>query len=133
MPGLRRVLVFAKRTAYDRYIRQQGVPRVKELLARGDVDAARLTQQAGRTIGEVMATVVCLLNPGVVLIAGALASAPLLTGVRETLYPLSLPRATRHLTMQLATLGEHAAIVGLARLLVDREFSPDAVNARLAS
>lgn len=124
--------------AVARELTEIGIPAssgrdVRELLARGDVDAARLTQQAGRTIGEVMATVVCLLNPGVVLIAGALASAPLLTGVRETLYPLSLPRATRHLTMQLATLGEHAAIVGLARLLVDREFSPDAVNARLAS
>ena len=124
--------------AVARELTEIGVPAssgrdVQELLARGDVDAARLTQQAGRTIGEVMATVVCLLNPGVVLIAGALASAPLLTGVRETLYPLSLPRATRHLTMQLATLGEHAAIVGLARLLVDREFSPAAVNARLAN
>lgn len=106
---------------------------VGALLAQGDVDAARLTQQAGRTIGEVMATVVCLLNPGVVLVAGALASAPLLTGMRETLYPLSLPRATRHLTMQLATLGEGAAIVGLTRLVVDREFSAAAVNARLAA
>ncbi len=106
---------------------------VGALLAQGDVDAERLTQQAGRTIGEVMATVVCLLNPGVVLIAGALASTSLLTGIRETLYPLSLPRATRHLTLQLGSLGEDAAIVGLTRLLVDREFSPAAINARLTT
>ena len=45
-----------------------------------------LTQEAGRRIGEVMATVVCVLNPGVVLIGGALASAPLLAGIRETHY-----------------------------------------------
>ena len=46
----------------------------------GNADAARLTQQAGRRIGEVMATVVCLLNPEVLLIGGDLASAPLLAG-----------------------------------------------------
>jgi len=104
---------------------------VRELLRVGNADAARLTQRAGRRIGEVMATVVCLLNPEVVLIGGALASAPLLAGIRETLYKLSLPRATRHLTLQLGALGEDAAIAGLTRLLVDHEFSPDAVNARL--
>jgi predicted NBD/HSP70 family sugar kinase len=104
---------------------------VRALLRAGNADAARLTQQAGRRIGEVMATVVCLLNPEVVLIGGALASAPLLAGIRETLYKLSLPRATRHLTLQLGALGEDAAIAGLTRLLVDHEFSADAVNARL--
>ncbi len=101
-------------------------------LAAGDADAARLTQEAGRRIGEVMATVVSVLNPGVVLLGGALASTPLLAGVRETLYPRSLPRATRHLTVALATLGDDAASVGMARLLVENEFSPAAVNARLA-
>ncbi len=104
---------------------------MRELLRAGNADAARLTQQAGRRIGEVMATVVCLLNPEVVLIGGALASAPLLAGIRETLYKLSLPRATRHLTLQLGALGEDAAIAGLTRLVVDHEFSADAVNARL--
>ena len=97
---------------------------VRELLRAGNADAARLTQQAGRRIGEVMATVVCLLNPEVVLIGGALASAPLLAGIRETLYRLSLPRATRHMALQLGSLGEDAAVVGLTRLVVDHEFSP---------
>ena len=124
--------------AVARELTEIGIPAtsgrdVGALLARGDVDAARLTQQAGRTIGEVMATVVCLLNPGVVLVGGALASPPLLSGMQETLYPLSLPRATRHLTRRLATLGEGAALVGLTRLLVDREFSATAGTARLAA
>jgi predicted NBD/HSP70 family sugar kinase len=104
---------------------------VRDLLRAGNADAARLTQEAGRRIGEVMATVVSLLNPEVVLIGGALASAPLLAGIRETLYKLSLPRATRHLTLHLGALGEDAAIVGLTRLLVDHEVSAEAVNARL--
>jgi predicted NBD/HSP70 family sugar kinase len=104
---------------------------VGELLRAGNADAARLTQEAGRRIGEVMATVVSLLNPELVLIGGALASAPLLAGIRETLYRLSLPRATRHLTLQLGTLGDDAPLVGLTRLLVDHEFSAEAVNTRL--
>ena len=104
---------------------------VGALLAQGDADAARLTQAAGRAIGDVMATVVCLLNPGEVVIGGALASVPLLTGVRETLYPRSLPRATRHLTVHLAALGEDAAAAGLAAMVVEREYSAAAVNALL--
>jgi predicted NBD/HSP70 family sugar kinase len=104
---------------------------VRALLQAGNVDAARLAQQAGRLIGDVMSTVVCLLNPEVVLIGGALASASLLAGIRETLYRLALPRATRHLTLQLGTLGEDAALKGLTRLVVDHVFSPEAVNRRL--
>jgi predicted NBD/HSP70 family sugar kinase len=101
-------------------------------LAAGDTDAARLTQQAGRVIGEVVATVVSLLNPGEVVLGGMLASAPLLTGVRETLYPRSLPRATRHLTVSLSTLEHRAATVGLAALVVDREYSASAVDSALS-
>lgn len=104
---------------------------VRELLRAGNAEAARLTQQAGRQIGEVMATVVCLLNPEVVLIGGAMASAPLLSGIRETLYRVSLPRATRHMTLQLGSLGDDAAVVGLTRLVVDSQFSAEAVNQRL--
>jgi predicted NBD/HSP70 family sugar kinase len=106
---------------------------VRELLRASNADASRLTQQAGRRIGEVMATVVCLLNPEVVLIGGALASAPLLAGIRETLYQVALPRATRHMALQLGTLGDDAAVVGLTRLVVDHEFSPAAVNLKLRS
>jgi predicted NBD/HSP70 family sugar kinase len=104
---------------------------VKTLLQAGSPDAARLTQAAGKRIGEVLATVVCLLNPEVVLVDGALASAPLLAGMRETLYRLALPRATRHMALQLGVLGDDAAVAGLTRLVVDKEFSAEAVNARL--
>ena len=104
---------------------------VRELLRAGNTDAFRLTQEAGRRIGEVMATVVCLLNPEVALIGGALASAPLLAGIRETLYRSALPRATRHMSLQLGVLGEDAPLVGLTRLVVDHEYSPESVNRRL--
>jgi predicted NBD/HSP70 family sugar kinase len=105
---------------------------VRALLAAGSPQAARLTQEAGRLVGEVMATVVSVLNPQVVVVGGALASAPLIAGIRETLYTLSLPRATRHLTLQLGRLGDHAPVVGLTCLVVEDRFSAAAVNARLA-
>ena len=104
---------------------------VRDLLRAGNPEAATLTQQAGRHIGEVMATVVCLLNPEVVVVGGALASAALLAGMRETLYRLALPRATRHMALQLGALGEDAAVAGLTRLVVDQELAPEAVNAKL--
>lgn len=106
---------------------------VQHQLLAGNVEAMRLTHEAGRRLGEVMATVVCLFNPGVLLIAGDLASSSLISGIRETLYPMSLPRATRHLDVRLAALGEDAGIRGMSWLLVNQVFSSAAVNARLAT
>ena len=64
---------------------------VGALLRAGEPEAARLTKAAGKRIGEVVATMVCLLNPEVVLVGGDLASAPLRAGMRETLYRLANP------------------------------------------
>lgn len=123
--------------AVARQLSEEGIPArsgrdVGHLLAQGNTRAITLTQQAGRLIGEVMATVVCVLNPESVLVGGALASPALLAGIRETLYRQSLPRATRHLSLQVGRLGEDAAVVGLTRLVVDSQFSAAAVNARLS-
>ena len=79
-----------------------------------------------------MATVVSMVNPGVLIISGDLASSALIGGVRETLYPRSLARATRNLDVQLSTLGEDAGLIGMARIVADSLFSADAINDRLA-
>ena len=104
---------------------------VGELLAAGNFEAVRLTRDAGRRIGEVLAAVVSLLNPDVVLIGGSLASAPLLAGIRETLYRLTLARATRRMTLQTGSLGDDAAITGLTLMVVDQMYGAEAVNIRL--
>jgi len=101
-------------------------------LAAGDHDASRLVQAAGRRIGEVVATVVSLLNPADLVIGGMLASTPLITGVRESLYPRTLPRATRHLTVSQSRLAARAAIVGLATMVVEREYSASTVDLLIA-
>ncbi|MGD8167963.1 ROK family transcriptional regulator [Herbiconiux sp. P16] len=116
---------------------ERGVPArsgrdVGALLAAGNVDALDLTHRAGQRIGEVMATVVSMVNPGVLVVSGDLASSALLGGLRETLYPRSLARATRNLDVRLSSLGEDAGLIGLARIVTDSLYSADAVNARLA-
>lgn len=105
---------------------------VHELIASGNIRALQLTHRAGTRIGEVLATVVSTLNPGVLLIGGDLASSALIAGIREALYPRSLPRATRNLDIRLSTLGESAALVGLARVAVDSVYSAAAVDRALA-
>ena len=72
---------------------------VRDLLAAGHPGAAALAREAGRQVGDVLATVVTLLNPGVLMIAGDLAGTPFLTGVRELLYQRALPRSTAHLNV----------------------------------
>jgi len=106
---------------------------VGRLLQAGNVDALSLTHEAGRRIGEVMATVVSMINPGVLVVSGDLASNELLGGLRETLYPRSLPRATRNLDIRLGELREQAGPIGMARIVTDALYSADAINHHLAA
>lgn len=106
---------------------------VRDHLAAGQPDAVRFAREAGQRIGEVLVTVVTLLNPGVLVLAGDLAGTPFLTGVRELLYQRALPRTTAHLSVTVSALGERAALVGAAVMVVDRLYSPDRADARLAA
>ncbi|WP_374008687.1 ROK family transcriptional regulator [Leifsonia sp. LS-T14] len=105
---------------------------VHRLLRAGNVEALALTHEAGRRIGEVMATVVSMINPGVLVVSGDLASNELLGGLRETLYPRSLPRATRNLDIRLGQLGEDAGLIGMARIVTDALYSAEAINHQFA-
>jgi predicted NBD/HSP70 family sugar kinase len=116
---------------------ERGIPAhsgrdVRALLASGQVDAVTLTHEAGQKIGEVMATVVSMVNPGVLVVSGDLASTALIGGLRETLYPRSLARATRNLDVRLTALGDDSGLIGMARIVADNLFSAAAVNGRLS-
>lgn len=131
------VAAVASGRAVARELTRRGIPArsgsdVARLLAGGQADAVALTREAGRRIGEVMATVVSMVNPGLLVVGGDLASTALIEGLRETLYPRTLSRATRNLDVRLSTLGADAGIVGMARIVADRLFSAEAVNSRLA-
>ena len=97
----------------------------------GHPDACRLAREAGQLLGEVLATVACLINPGALVIAGDLAETNFLTGVRETLYRLAPPRATRNLTVTTSKLHERVGVAGAHTMVIEALYSPEAVNRTL--
>ncbi|MEV6613933.1 ROK family protein [Streptomyces sp. NPDC051051] len=122
--------------AVARRLAETGVPAasgsdVRDLLAAGHPGAAALAREAGRRVGDVLATVVTLLNPGVLMIAGDLAGTSFVTGVRELLYQRALPRSTARLEVVTSRLGERAGLVGAGALVVEHLYAPGRVEERL--
>ncbi|MFI7399462.1 ROK family protein [Streptomyces sp. NPDC049541] len=122
--------------AVARKLAEAGVPAasgsdVRDLLAAGHPEAVGLAREAGRRVGDVLATVVTLLNPGVLMIAGDLAGTAFLTGVRELLYQRALPRSTAHLDVVTSRLGERAGLVGAGALVVEYLYAPERAEERL--
>ncbi|MEW9872212.1 ROK family transcriptional regulator [Arthrobacter sp. HS15c] len=117
---------------------RQGVPAAKgsdmlRLVASGNGPAVQALRQAGRDVGDVLATVVNLLNPSVIVIGGSLGQAGehLMAGVREVVYRRSLPLATSHLRIALTVAGDQAAILGASQLVTQYVLSPAAIEATL--
>lgn len=101
----------------------------------GDLAAATAIRDAGREIGEVLATCVSLLNPSVIVVGGILAQAAesLLAGIREVVYRRSLPLATGNLQIVAARTGDHAGVIGAATMVIQHALSAEQVEAQLAS
>ncbi|MBD0837552.1 ROK family protein [Streptomyces sp. TRM68416] len=124
--------------AVARRLAEAGVPAasgsdVRDLLTAGHPEALGLAREAGRQVGDVLATVVTLLNPGVLMIAGDLAGTAFLTGVRELLYQRALPRSTAHLEVVTSRLGERAGLVGAGAMVVEHLYAPERAEQRLAA
>ncbi|WP_121437686.1 ROK family transcriptional regulator [Actinomadura pelletieri] len=100
----------------------------------GDPATVALLREAGRLIGEVVATAVNLLNPAVVVLSGDLVGAdePLIAGVREVVYRRATALATRDLRVEPSRLGEPAGLTGCAAMVLDRVLAPDAIDGRAA-
>jgi predicted NBD/HSP70 family sugar kinase len=108
---------------------------IVELVRGGSIPAAHAVRQAGRTIGEVLATCVSLLNPSVIVIGGSLAQAgeSLIAGVREVVYGRSLPLATSNLQIVAATTGVQAGVIGAATMVIQHALTADRVDLAIAS
>ncbi|MDT0345248.1 ROK family transcriptional regulator [Streptomyces litchfieldiae] len=106
---------------------------VRDQLAIGQPDAVRLAREAGQLVGGVLATVVTLLNPGVLMIAGDLSGPPFLTGVRELLYQRAMPRTTAYLQVVTSRLGDRAGLAGAGAMVVESLYAPDRADSRLAA
>jgi len=118
---------------------EQGIPAqrssdVVELVRSGNAAAIAATRQAGREVGEVLATVVNMLNPSIIVIGGSIARAGehLLAGVREVVYRRSIPLATQHLGIVQSQAGETAGVLGAAIMVIKQVLSAEAIDALTA-
>ena len=84
---------------------RDGEPLTPEAIARaaenGDALAISLVQRCARVVGESIAALVNMFNPGTIVIGGAVVGAGevFLAEVRQRVYELSLPLATRDLNI----------------------------------
>ncbi|WP_309065718.1 ROK family protein [Microbacterium sp.] len=139
-PGEERDLeAMASGTAIAAALREQGIAAdssadVVELIRSGNVAAIEAARQAGRDVGEVLASVVNLLNPSIIVLGGSIARAGehLLAGVREVVYRRSIPLATQHLAIVQTQTGERAAVVGAAIMVAREVLAPGNVDAYIA-
>lgn len=97
----------------------------------GDHLAVDLVRQAGREVGEVLATTVNLLNPSVIVIGGSIgiAGEHLLAGVREVVYRRSIPLATQNLAIVQSRSGGLGGAIGAAHLVIEHALAPHGVDA----
>ena len=107
---------------------------VIDLVNRSELDAIGAVRQAGRDIGEVLATCVSLVNPSVIALGGSITRAGehLLAGVREVVYARSMPLATEHLVIAQSRAGSVAALQGAAALAIGYALSPAGVDELVA-
>ncbi|WP_182525833.1 ROK family protein [Nocardioides dongkuii] len=121
--------------AIARGLREVGVEAVAgqdvvALVRSGDPRAVQAVRQAGRDLGEVLATLVNVINPSAIVVGGALADAgeSLLAGIREVVYQRSLPLATQHLRITTSQAGERAGVIGAAALAIGHVLSPEYID-----
>lgn len=124
--------------ALARYLTEMGIPTanargVAEHVRAGNAEAIRLVREAGRALGEVLATTVNLMNPAIVVIGGDLAEAEeqLLAGVRELIYQRSTPLATHALRIVRSAAGDRAGVVGASVMAIEHALAPVAIDRQL--
>lgn len=98
---------------------------IPELVAKGDMETVQRVRGAGRVIGDAIADLVSILNPGTIVLSGQLAECGeiLMSGIRERVYQHTVPLATSSLKITKSTLGNLAGITGLSTIAVDSLFT----------
>ncbi len=105
---------------------------VAALIRAGDADSVAAAHQAGRDLGEVLATCVSLMNPSTVVIGSTLALPEVLEGIHEVLFDVALPNATSQLSLVASVVGEDAGVIGASVLACEHVLSPEGVDELLA-
>jgi predicted NBD/HSP70 family sugar kinase len=125
--------------AIARELREEGIEAqnardITKLVRAGQPLAIHLVRESGRILGEVMTSLVSILNPEMIVIGGTLATLDdhLLAGVRELVYKRSLPLATRDLEIVISPPDPDAGIVGAAFLVVEEQMKAINVESVIA-
>lgn len=116
----------------DRGVEASSVTDIVTAVRDGNRDALELVRNAGRILGSAVADLVNMVNPRLVVFGGQLSALDdiLLAAAREVIYHRSLPLATRSLRIEPSTL-QNPGVIGLARLVADRIYTPAEVDATL--
>lgn len=111
-----------------------GTAELASLARAGVPEAIAMVREAGRAIGFVLATVVNILNPARLVIAGDLTEARdyLLSALRETVYREAAPLATAELEIARARAGTRAGLKGTVTMALGHALQPAALVARAA-
>ncbi|MCW2604376.1 MAG: sugar kinase [Pseudonocardiales bacterium] len=93
----------------------------------GDARAGALLEECGRLVGQVLASVVSVVNPGLIAIGGPLAGDDrVVDGIRDQVLRRALPLATRDLRIVRSADGG-LALRGAAAAVLDQLLAPDAL------
>jgi len=101
-----------------------GVEEVVRAAQEGDRASVEMVQASGRLIGQVLATLVNVVDPGLLVLGGRLGAGSdlLLASVRQGVYQRSLPLATRDLRVESALAGDDPGLAGAAAMVLDQLF-----------
>ena len=90
----------------------------------GDALAISLIQRSARLVGESIAALVNMFNPAVIVVGGAVSSAGevFLAEIRQRVYELSLPLATRDLSIVRSLGDEKEPLRGGAEMVREQLF-----------
>lgn len=102
------------------------VEQLIERLHDGNLGAEQAVEEAGESIGIMVATLCNILNPRHVIISGLIAEASdgLLTAIRTTVYKAARPLTTRNLSIGRSSIGRLACVAGGVVLATQETLSP---------
>lgn len=95
---------------------------VIQLARQGDSTARKVLAEAGEYLGIALANIVSTLNPEMIVIGGGMAAAGnlLLAPARKVMLQWAQPLAVKQVRIVRSTLGERAALLGMAKIALDK-------------
>ena len=108
---------------------RDGVPLTPEIIAKaaqdGDVLAISLVRRSARLVGEALASLVNMFNPGVIVVGGAVAAGAgeiFIADIRQRIYELSHPLATSELKIARSVDDIREPLRGCAEMVREQLF-----------